>query len=450
MANRFASAPTDGLQPGDWKADPNDRTKKLVWNGTSFVSKNWRFAAGGRELGINMTRKKNKYALIPEGYDGVYYYVDKSNGDNIVGILGGNPDYQVALKDKRKAEVMTRIQKFGAPSANWSSDDAVLKYPFKGVIGEQSDYVLFEFKRYVPPFRQKRMLEYSATDGKKFKNQLKKQLKNSQKDTTNKDFKKLASSYDYNQANEYKPAGDEFPSVIMYMPEDISTGFRGNWGGKAFSTIGAGILAAAGQAGIGDKIGTGFNAMGKAAERALGLTAVASLQKVTKMAGGDSLSNDDVFGSISGAILNPNTELLYQSVDLRNFMLKFKLVPREKDESKQINQIIKVFKACTLPLRNPGMVMGQNDPLKSINNGVVDGFIGVPNLCKVSFMRGNEEHPVLPRYKMLAITEVDVNYTPDGAYATYDDYQPVAIVISINFQETKINFAEEVIADYIR
>ena len=67
-------------------------------------------------------------------------------------------------------------------------------------------------------------------------------------------------------------------------------------------------------------------------------------------------------------------------------------------------------------------------------------------------MRGNKEHKVLPRYKMLAITEVDVNYTPDGAYATYSesDGQPVAIELSINFQETKINFAEEVIRGSVR
>ena len=65
-------------------------------------------------------------------------------------------------------------------------------------------------------------------------------------------------------------------------------------------------------------------------------------------------------------------------------------------------------------------------------------------------MRGSEEHKVLPRYKMLAVTQVDVNYTPDGAYATYNDAQPVAIELGINFQETKINFAEEVLLDNIR
>ena len=51
---------------------------------------------------------------------------------------------------------------------------------------------------------------------------------------------------------------------------------------------------------------------------------------------------------------------------------------------------------------------------------------------------------------MLAVTQVDVNYTPDGAYATYGDGQPVAIELAINFQETKINFAEEVLRDSIR
>ena len=36
-------------------------------------------------------------------------------------------------------------------------------------------------------------------------------------------------------------------------------------------------------------------------------------------------------------------------------------------------------------------------------------------------MKGSVEHEGLPRFKMCAITQVDVNYTPDGAYATYFD-----------------------------
>ena len=59
-------------------------------------------------------------------------------------------------------------------------------------------------------------------------------------------------------------------------------------------------------------------------------------------------------------------------------------------------------------------------------------------------MKGSTEHPYLPRFKMCAITQVDVNYTPDGSYATYGDGQPVAIDLTLNFQETKMVFKEDI------
>ena len=344
------------------------------------------------------------------------------------------------------------------PDQNYSStvgtpkERTLLKYPNGQTIGANSDYVLFQFKKYNPPFRQR-----EKTSGIKSGKRLGGFGVNSFSNVSSLNIdEKLLKDYfsqevDYNQANQYDDAGKDYPSIIMYMPEDISTGFRGNWGGKAFSTVGAGILTAAGAAGIGNKIAGGFGTMNNASQRVLGIAAAAVLQKSVKAVGGDQLSKDDIFGSISGAIMNPNTELMFQSVDMRNFALKFKLVPRNPNESKEINRIIQVFKACTLPLRDPGQVMGFNADDKPINKGIVSAFIGVPNLCRVSFMRGANEHDVLPRYKMLAVTEVDVNYTPDGAYATYrGDGQPVAIELTLNFQETKINFAEEIISDSIR
>ena len=78
------------------------------------------------------------------------------------------------------------------------------------------------------------------------------------------------------------------------------------------------------------------------------------------------------------------------------------------------------------------------------NTGVTNGFIGVPDLVRVAFMHGPGEHPHLPKFKMCAITQVDVNYTPDGSYATYEDGQPVAIELRLNLQETKLVFAEDI------
>ena len=131
---------------------------------------------------------------------------------------------------------------------------------------------------------------------------------------------------------------------------------------------------------------------------------------------------------------------------MRNFQLTFKLVPRNSTEATTCNNIVKVFKQCTLPKRTASKVFG----FDATEGSLFAGFIGVPNLCKVSFMAGSKEHPVLPRFKMCAVTQVDVNYTPDGTYATYGDRQPVAMTLAINFQETKLCFAEEVFRDEVR
>ena len=313
------------------------------------------------------------------------------------------------------------------------SDSNVLRYPDAasggGSIDANSDYVLFEFYKYAPPFKS---ITGSRPD----------QQPGQRTNTAASD----KNYFDYNQIKQYdKKLDGEYKPIIMYMPEDISTGFRGNWGGKAFSNIAAGALRSAGADGLSklDNLSTTASQLIQTVPQQAGR---ALIQKAVQKITGDSLSNDDIFGSISGAILNPNVELLFQGSDLRNFQLNFKLVPRNSKESGIINEICKIFKMCTLPQRDPGNVFGAS------NQGVTAGFIGVPNLCRVSFMKGGDVHPVLPIYKMCAITQVDVNYTPDGVYATYGDDlgQPVAIDLALNFQETKLVFADEVSNNSIR
>ena len=408
------------LKPGDYvkgqtgrSAAKNGASAYYVWDGT-----NWK-GVGSRPPG-DLVRAN--YSSEDKGYTGFTY--DDPDAET-------GPAYSARVAQELNESTIGRIKPLAGPDENYSSDN-VLRYPGGEDIGASTDYVLFQFKRYAPPFKNRP------------------KVSNGDLETKIDDLSAWAKgSYDYNQGDEYKDANHEnFPTIAMYMPEDVSTGFRGNWGGKAFSTIGANMLAAAGQEGLDKKLQAGIASLGETAERFVPIQSAAALRKGIQTITGDTLSNDDVFGSISGAIMNPNTELLFQSVDMRNFMLKFKLVPRNDTESLTINRIVKTFKACTLPMRDPGKVFGFNT--KGDNSGVLSGFIGVPHLCRVSFMRGAEVHNVLPIYKMLAVTQVDVNYTPDGAYATYGDGQPVAIELAINFQETKINFAEEVLRDDIR
>ena len=71
-------------------------------------------------------------------------------------------------------------------------------------------------------------------------------------------------------------------------------------------------------------------------------------------------------------------------------------------------------------------------------------WIRVPNLCKFTFMKGATEHTYITQFKPCAISNVEVNYTPDGTYATYEDGAPVATELRVNFMETKLIFADEI------
>ena len=85
----------------------------------------------------------------------------------------------------------------------------------------------------------------------------------------------------------------------------------------------------------------------------------------------------------------------------------------------------------------------------SQGSGVEAGFISVPDLVRVSFMNGSGPADYLPQFKMCAITQVDINYTPDGSYAKIVDVEGnvggvVAMELTVGFQETKLVYREEV------
>jgi hypothetical protein len=377
------------------------------------------FTAGGKTrvyemAGYDFENKRVKYEWRE------YYTFTPDTAKNAVappeGLLGAASGY--TLQDQASdavSEANQRQKSQGnnitisalAPKSNYRSS-GVLKYPKETAMADDSDYVLFEFYDYNPPFGK----QTSATKG------------------------------DYNQASQYT-AASSYSSIVLYMPEDVSTGFRTNWGGKNFSNIGAGLLRTAGSGGLASMAGNLGDTAGDAFAKVDSMVAAAAINKVVGKITGDNLTNDDIFGSISGAILNPNTELLFGGVDMRNFQLNFKLVPRSQSEADDINAIIKTFKKAMLPSKNASGTDILGDIAFKDNKA---GFIGVPKVCNVTFMHGSGEHQHLPKYKMCAITSVDVNYTPDGQYATYVDSkgQPVAIGLALNFQETKICFAEDI------
>ena len=333
-----------------------------------------------------------------------------------------------------------------------------LKYPTNLFEGS-TDYVKFQFYKYKGPF---------GADSGDTGNQL-----DLAGNKVSNDFAK------YSQAGAmYKPYPDA-SNIFMYMPEDVNAEYGAQWNGKDFSNIGAEVLRGAGGA-LGGDVGNTANAIGKLIQNAAGALPTAGAEAIANginATGVGNVSTNDVLGSSLGVVLNPNTELLFSGFQMRSFSLKFRMAPRNKTEAETMRTIIGTFKKVGLPTfgNPPG---GMLDLVSHFNAGSKEdkaedtpadaepattesatetsanaktigasnaNYIGVPGLCQVKFMHKSGLHPYLPQYKVCAITNVSVNYTPDGVYATYTEAgAPVAVDLTIGFAETKLIYSDDI------
>ena len=295
-----------------------------------------------------------------------------------------------------------------------------VRFPHDMRIDEGEDFVAFDFYDYKPPFQNKKSLNDAG--GESYAN------------LTLGDYNATGFSGDYFKDKAY-------PQILLYMPQDIQDAFSAKWEGKKFGALTTGIIAAAGQEGSIEKLKKAGNTLQKALDKTMVESAASIVTGLAQKITGDQISAGDLFGGISGVVRNPNVEVLFQSMELRTFDLTFKMSPFDDQDSLRIEAIIKIFKQAMLPQYSLGTdveVFGQkNDALQA-------GFIQVPKVCAVNFMRGSQRNRFLPRYKMCAITDVNVNYTPDNVYATIDRNMPVATELKISFMETKLVFSEDV------
>ena len=62
-------------------------------------------------------------------------------------------------------------------------------------------------------------------------------------------------------------------------------------------------------------------------------------------------------------------------------------------------------------------------------------FLKTPKVFELRYRTGNRNHKFLHKFKQCFLTDVAVNYTGDGVYATYDDGSPVSYLMDLSFKE---------------
>ena len=346
-----------------------------------------------------------------------------------------------------------------------------LRYPKDAGIKHSTDYVFFQFGKYKPPFKgsldDKQWSAFNEELQKLVKDQKEGWQSKKVRDYIIKNSGAAPNQVAYNASSKIKPEGYD---IMLPMPQDLSNELQASWQGKQFTATGRAAIAAlgAGNFSYAKEVVANIAGNAKALQTALNTSVLNSIPGV-----GGNLDFNDVSGATRGIVINPNAELMYDSPQMREIGMIFKLVAQNPDEAKIIRKIITRFRQASLPswgdngqyenlFGGEGSIVGSeigrtwnnwfsdNDKKDNRNKDklfditTADNWIRVPNLCQFTFMTGSNVNRKLIQFKPCAIQAVEVNYTPDGTYATYSDGSPVAIELRLNFMETKLLYSNEV------
>ena len=155
------------------------------------------------------------------------------------------------------------------------------------------------------------------------------------------------------------------------------------------------------------------------------------ISKAVESAVVKNLTGINVLGRTEGAVINSNIELLFSGPELRTFTFNFKLSPRDKNEAKEIQKIIRTLKQ--------GM---------SAKKAADFLFIKSPHTFFLGYYKGAELQPFMNKFKECALTSMSVQYAPDGPFATFTDGSMTSYGMSLTFQELEPVFDNDYGEDY--
>ena len=219
-------------------------------------------------------------------------------------------------------------------------------------------------------------------------------------------------------------------SVTLPIQSGIKDTNSVSWQGSTMNPLQAfgaakalGVLEAAGTEGkdVVDEAGDALNDAAKMAKQ----PGVA--KAINTMIAAKAVQTQNLMSRATGAIANPNMELLFDAPALRAFDFTFTMSPRDAKEAAQIRSIINFFK--------------QGMSVKTTSTNI---FLKAPNYFEIDYISYNdqgqaEQHPSLNVIKTCALLSCGVDYTPNQQYMTYSDPQRSMVSYTMNLQFNELD-----------
>jgi hypothetical protein len=121
----------------------------------------------------------------------------------------------------------------------------------------------------------------------------------------------------------------------------------------------------------------------------------------------------------TGLAANPKKEQVFKGVNFRTFSFDYKFFPRNANEARNVRFIIDEFKYHMHP------------EFKDNNN-----FVYIyPSEFDIFYYRDGQENLNLHRHTSCVLTDMAINYTPNGMFSTFANGMPTQIDITLTFRE---------------
>jgi len=152
-----------------------------------------------------------------------------------------------------------------------------------------------------------------------------------------------------------------------------------------------------------------------------------------------------------GVAVNPNIQLLFRAISLRQFQFEFMFSPKSQEEAQQVQSIIQLFKFHSAP-EIIGSFTTQLGSATTSGASAGLAFI-VPSSFNIQFLYLSPstkqwyENNNIHKIAECVLESVAVDYAPNG-WSTFTDGVPTQTRLTLQFKETSIITKSEVSAGY--
>ena len=200
-------------------------------------------------------------------------------------------------------------------------------------------------------------------------------------------------------------------SIILYTPPQVKTTYAANY--DQVETGKAGFAVQQGFSGMLDTIGS---ISGDLLKDALN-TALTLIPGVGDL--------NAVIDKSLGRARNPNLEMVFKSVPMREFNFTFEFAPKNRTEMESVDKIIKLFKFHMQPETLAG-----------------SDYFRVPSEFQLTYMYMDKQNGYIPKISRCVLKSMEVDQSPEGVFTTFsgDDRGafPTLTKMTMTFVETEV------------